>query len=315
MSQPPWTAWYAGKRAVVLGASGFLGRALTAQLGRYAGSVVAVSRGTATPVIPELHAAQIVTGDVTSLTDMKRAVDKADAVFVMAGVSGAALSWREPQRSLDINVGGMTNVLDALRDVAPEAAVVFPSSRLVYGASATLPVPEDAPLRPGSPYAAHKLFCERLLELYHERYGVRYAVARLTNPYGPSHHLPAQNYNVISTMIARARAGEELVVFGDGRQLRDYLFVDDAVAALAMLATFARDEVVNVGSGVGTRFVDVVNAIVEAAGSGSIAYRDWPREDAAVESGDFVADVTRARALGLPQPRGIHDGLRQTLQR
>jgi UDP-glucose 4-epimerase len=232
---------------------------------------------------------------------------------VMAGVSGAAASWRESQRSLDVNVGGLTNVLDVAVGRAPDARIVFPSSRLVYGRSDALPVNEDAPLRPDSPYALHKIACEQLLALYRDRHGTRYAIARLTNPYGATRELPPQPYNVISAMIARARAGGELVVFGDGSQLRDYLYVEDAVESLIALGTFAEAQIVNVGSGEGTRFVDVVNTIVELAASGSVVFREWPAAYAAVESGDFVADLSRARELGLPRARGIVEGLRQSL--
>ncbi len=297
----------------MLGASGFLGRVLSARLCACSATVAAVSRGTATPAISELRGTQILPGDVTSRPDMERVLEGADVVFVMAGVSGAAASWSEPQRSLDVNVGGLTNVLDVLCERAPHARVVFPSSRLVYGRPDALPVREDAPLRPDSPYALHKMFCERLLALYNERYGLSYAVARLTNPYGMTRELPVQPYNVMSAMIARARAGEELVVFGDGSQLRDYIYVDDAIDALIELGMLRDDVVVNVGHGEGTRFVDVVKAIVEVAGSGVVTFREWPAAYAAVESGDFVADTTYARSLGLIEPRGIAEGLRQSL--
>ena len=315
MSAPPSKSWYAGKRAVVLGASGFLGRAVTARLCAEGASVVAASRGTATPAIEELRDAEIVPADVTVRNDMVRVLDGADVVFVMAGVSGAAASWDEPERSLHVNVGGLTNALDVLRERSPDARVVFPSSRLVYGRQDVLPVAERAPLRPHSPYALHKIACEQLLALYRERCGLRYAVARLTNPYGVAYELRAQQYNVISAMIARARGDDEIVVFGDGGQLRDYIFIDDAVDALLLLGSKADALVVNVGSGEGTRFLDVVEAIVELAGKGKIAFREWPASYAAVETGDFVADVTRARALGIPEARGIVDGLRQSLGR
>lgn len=299
----------------MLGASGFLGRALTAQLVPLAGSVAAVSRGTASVSVPELQGAEVLSGDVTSGGDMHAVLLDADVVFVMAGMSGAAASWDAPVRSLEVNLGGLTTVLEALRAVAPAARVVFPSSRLVYGPASALPVAESASLRPQSPYALHKSMCEQILALYRDQYGVPYVVARLTNPYGSPRNLPHQAYNVMSAMIARASAGEELVVFGDGSQLRDYIYVADAVRALAILAPHADRLTVNVGSGSGTPFVEVVESIVRVAHGGRIVHREWPAAYATVESGDFIADVSRARSLGVPAGLGLAEGLRQSLAR
>lgn len=300
---------------VVLGASGFLGRAIVARLTSVAGTVVAVSRGTATPTIVELHGSDIMIGDVTERIDMERALEGADVAFVMAGVSGAAQSWAEQRRSLDTNVGGLTNVLEVITSRGASTRVVFPSSRLVYGRATTLPIREDAPLQPASPYALHKITCEQLLKLSGEHYGLSYAIARLTNPYGARRYLPNQSYNIVSTMIAHALANQEIVVFGDGTQLRDYIYIEDAVDSLAALGTLQASDTVNVGSGVPTRFVDVANMIVRLAGRGRLVRREWPPEYASVESGDFVADVTRARELIGLAARGIDEGLRQSLAR
>jgi len=309
-----WLKWFSGKRVTVLGASGFIGRHLSARLVPLAREVVAFSRGTATPTLPALHGATIVAGDVTALDDVEAAIRGSDVVFVMAGVSGAAASWRDPQRSLDVNAGGLQTVLNAVVRSSPAATVVFPSSRLVYGAATSIPVAESAPLRPTSPYGLHKWFGEMLLDLYAQRHGLRYAIARLTNPYGALSGTQYRGYNVIASMIEAARANGELTVFGDGSQLRDYIHIDDAVDALLRVCVASRENVtVNIGSGVGTSFVEVVRTIVEAIGGGRLVFAPWPPEYAAVETGDFVADVARARALGIAQPRDLRRGLEQTI--
>src|SRR6185295_10409518 len=156
--------------------------------------------------------------------------------------------------------------------------VVFPSSRLSYGRVSELPVAETHPMEPRDIYAVHKAAGERYHQIYHRVHGLRTTVLRITNPYGPGQPADRREYGVVNAMVHRALAGEALTIYGDGRQLRDVVYIDDVIDAfLAAAATDATDgEVYNVGSGVGIPLVEVAHAIVRVAGRGRVEHAPWP---------------------------------------
>ncbi|MFN2461337.1 MAG: NAD-dependent epimerase/dehydratase family protein [Candidatus Velthaea sp.] len=305
-------AFYAGRRVVVLGASGFIGTHLVLHLRTLGAHVVAFARGRASAMVPALQGVEIVAGDVRSREDCARAVRAGDIVFHLAARSGAAASLAAPAENLDVNAGGMLALLEVARRLEPRPRIVFAGSRLEYGVARTLPVDESHPLEPICPYGIHKKLCEEYLALYARRYGIGYAVARLTNPYGSGAAHPALPYNVIGTMVVRGLAGEALTVFGDGKQLRDYVYIDDAVEAIALLGAASGNHVVNVGSGSGIAFADAVRTIAGQTG-GAVVSVPWPSAEEAVETGDFVADIGRAGTLGYRPRTSFADGVAKTL--
>ena len=128
----------------------------------------------------------------------------------------------------------------------------------MYGAARALPVAEDHPLAPLCPHGAHKAMVEQYLAIYGRLYGVRATTLRITNPYGPGQPSDRSAYGVINYLIHRALAGQSLPIYGDGAQLRDYVFVNDVVDALLLAGADADGDgrVYNIGSGVGTSMVD-----------------------------------------------------------
>ena len=305
--------WFSRKKVTVLGASGFLGTRLVRRLLPLCAHVVSFSRGSATGSMEVLAGSEIVLGDIREPRDVVRAIRSSDVVFNFAGRSGSIESTHHSFADLEVNVGGLINLLDGAARRTDPPKIVFPGSRLQYGRVAQLPVAETAAQQPLSPYGLHKRFCEDYLEFYARTRGIRYAVARLTNPYGPYHQRYPFGYNVLNQMIARARAGETISVYGDGEQLRDYVFVDDAVDALLILAARESNDVVNVGSGTGTSFRAAAEAIVRLAGRGDVTSIPWPPEAQKVETGDFVADITAVRNLGWQPRYRFEEGVLATL--
>lgn len=276
--------------------------------------LVAMTRNAAAASSAAFSGAEVIAGDACDAAQIRAAVADVDVIIHLAGHSGAASSASDPVFDLTQNVGGLITLLEALRERGRPVRVVFPGSRLEYGRVRTIPVLETDPMHPVSPYGVNKYACELYLDLYARMYGISYAVARLTNPYGPSDASTRREYNVINRLIAAAKNGETLTVYGDGKQLRDYVFVDDAVEALALLCGPEENLVVNVGSGKGIAFVSAVESIVRIAGSGKIAFAPWPVAAERVETGDFVADVKRMCALGWEPRTSFEDGVRATLE-
>src|SRR5262249_26213208 len=237
--------------------------------------------------------------DLRDAAAMRTAVDGQDIVFNMAGRSGAVQSVVDPAGDLDVNCRGNLVLLESLRSTNRAARLVFASSRLVYGRRrGSRPVGEDAALVPLCPHGVHKAAAEQYLASYHRLFGMPFTIARLTNPYGPGQPEERTAYGVINRLIHLALAGGDVPIYGDGAQLRDYIFLDDAVDALIALGSdgAAVGRTYNVGSGTGTRLVDMVRRIIDEAGGGRVAFGEWPEAAAQIETGDFVADIDRIRS-------------------
>lgn len=299
---------------LVTGASGFIGGRVVRRLAGNCKRLVAFARGTASVAHPDLRGVELVLGDISTPSRIEAALGDADVVFHLAGHSGAQSSAQDPAFDLQTNVGGIITLLESVRRRGLPCRIIFPGSRLEYGSAEQLPTPESAPIKPLSPYGVNKYACELYLDLYARLYGVSYAVARLSNPYGPSLAPPDREYNVLNKMIALAKADGDLPVYGDGSQLRDYLYVDDAVDALLLLATVQENLVVNVGSASGIAFRDAAETVVRVVGKGRVVSTGWPSEAARLETGDYVADTSKVRALGWRPVTTFEEGIRLTVQ-
>lgn len=299
---------------LITGASGFIGTRLVRHLAGRTQRLVAMARGTATTLHPELRDVETVLGDVSVPSQMCKALRNVDVVIHLAGHSGAGESANDPHYDLNSNVAGIITLLEAARAQSNKIRIVFPGSRLQYGRVKALPVAETDALRPVSPYGVNKYACELYLDMYARVYGISYAVARLTNPYGPWAANPAREYNVLNKLIATAAAGGSITVYGDGKQLRDYVYVDDVVRAIELLAAFDENIVANVGSGSAVSFRHAAETIVRIAGRGSIVSVPWPENAQRVETGDFVADISRMRSLGWTPATPLDEGVKMTLE-
>src|SRR5581483_5595739 len=123
-------------------------------------------------------------------------------------------------------------LLDAVRETRADVKIVFPGSRLEYGRQTASPVSEDAALDPLCLYAVHKIAAEQYLKIYGRLYGVRFTILRVTNPYGPGQPAGRTAYGIVNQMIHVALEGDELTVYGDGQQRRDYIYIEDLLDAM-----------------------------------------------------------------------------------
>ncbi|MDP2318046.1 MAG: NAD-dependent epimerase/dehydratase family protein [Acidobacteriota bacterium] len=305
---------------LVIGGLGFIGGNLTARL-RAEGAQVTVltpARTRYAALADQLEASGvvIVEGDIRDRAQVGTAVEGKLLVFNLAGQSGAVRSMDDPWTDLDLNCRGTLVLLDAIRHVNPGAKLVTVGSRLEYGRPESMPVEESALGEPLSVHAIHKRTVEQYLRLYRRLFGLRFTIARVTNPYGPGQPAGRTAYGIINRFIHLALAGEALTLYGDGRQLRDYIHVDDVVTALLALAAApgADGLAYNVASGTGTAMVDLAAMVIEIAGSGRIAHTEWPALAAQIETGDFVAHIGRIRRdVGWVPSIGLRDGLSQTV--
>jgi UDP-glucose 4-epimerase len=307
-------------RTLVIGGLGFIGVNLTERLMAEGRRVTIVTRSRARhaerAAAFEARGVRIVDGDLRDPRAMALAVDEQETVFNLAGESGAVRSMEDPWTDLDVNCRGNLVLLEALRTVNPGAKLVFVGSRLEYGKQPTQPVHEEQTPDPLCLHAIHKLTVEKYLRLYGSLFGLRYTIARVTNPYGPGQPAGRTAYGVVNRLIHLALAGAPLPIYGDGGQRRDYIHVEDVVSALLALAASAASDgrAFNVGSGEGTRMVDMATAIIELSGGGRIEHVAWPALAAQIETGDFVADVSRMQTELAWRPAiALRDGLEKTI--
>jgi len=311
---------YADRGVLVIGGFGFIGINLTRRLVDRGARVVVVTpareRHADDAALLEARGVRTVEGDVRDPHVVGRAAANQHVIFNLSGQSGAVRSMEDPWADLDVNLRGNLVLLEAMREVNPDAKLVLAGSRLQYGKPRRLPVSEDDERQPLCLHAIHKQTAEEYLRLYSRLFGLRCSMARVTNPFGPGQPSGRTSYGVINRLIHLAVENQPLLLYGDGSQRRDYVFVDDVVDALLLLgrADVSDGRAYNVGSGTGTSMRDLARTIVDVSGSGRVEHVPWPPLAEQIETGDFVADIERIRTeLGWTPRTALRDGIERTV--
>lgn len=225
-------------------------------------------------------------GDVRDYDVLKPLAAEADCVVHLAAVSGISFSLKEPLLTDDVNVSGTLNLLRACLDGGVKR-FVFASSGAVYGEPRYLPVDEEHPASPISPYGASKLAGEHYAQVFCETHGLKTVALRLFNVYGSRQGLNGEG-GVIARFMECLSRGKPLTVYGDGSQTRDFVHVSDVVDAfvLSLKEANAAGEVFNVGSGHGTSVSELAETVLNLAEHDSRLVYEEPR----------VGDIKHSRA-------------------
>src|SRR3954470_10766795 len=319
----PDSSRYGGSRALVTGGLGFIGSHLAKCLVDLGAEVTIVDS-----LIPEYGGnlynvrdiadqVRINLSDIRDPWSIRTLVDGQDFIFNLAGQVSHIDSMEDPETDLDINCKAQLSLLEAVRRTNPEAVVVFAASRQQYGRPRTLPVTEDHPLVPVDVNGINLIAGESYHLLYHDVYGIPATSLRLTNTYGPHLLMKHGRQGFITTFIRLALEGQDIRVFGDGSQLRDFTYVSDAVDAFLRTAlvpeTFGR--ALNVGGQEPLSLLDVAQLAQELAGEGGQVHTaPWPPEREKIDIGSIYVDHTRLTELTGWEPSvSLRDGLTETL--
>jgi UDP-glucose 4-epimerase len=254
--------------------------------------------------------------DVRDAHSMDYLVKGQKFIFHLAGQVNHVDSIRNPIQDLDINCRGTLVLLESCRKFNPGVKIIFAGTRGEYGSSVTLPVAEDHPTNPKGIYAVTNLTAEKMVLVYHDVHKISGACLRITNTYGPRHQMAHDEYGVLNWFIRKAVDDEIVPVFGDGRILRDFLFVDDLVDCFLRIATCDRayGEVFNVGSGLPIPFIDLAKRIAKIAGTGKVTFTEFTQERKEVEPGDYYTDISKIkRIVGWEPKTDLDEGLRITI--
>lgn len=258
----------------------------------------------------------VIEADVGDADAVRDATACAEVVFNLAGQVSHVESMARPLFDLDVNTRSQLGFLEIMRTVGSQAVVVYTSTRQIFGHPRYLPVDEDHPVSPVDVNGITKWAAEQLHLLYAELYDVRATAVRLTNVYGPRQRLAGDLQGFLPIFVRRALSGEPITVFGDGAQERDCLYVDDVVECLLLAARSAEaaGEVFNVGSDERLSLRQIANAVVDAAGSGSIESVPWPADRDAIDIGSYYGDSSKAkRILGWEPRTPFAEGIRKTI--
>ncbi len=299
---------------LITGAAGFLGSALANQLAREGHQVRGLddlSTGEPQALFEDVHFTR---GDVSDRPKLWTLLQDVDCVYHLAARVLVAESMLYPREYNAVNVGGTVSLMEAMRDVGV-GRVVFISSGAVYGDQQAQPVNESMHPQPHSPYAVSKLAAEYYVNTIGALWGIDTVILRVFNAYGPGQLLPPAHAPLIPNFLRQAVRGGSLVVHGDGRQTRDFIYVSDVVRAMIAAATAPNlnQTVLNVGTGQETSVRDVAGKVLELTGKkGEILYT--PRNDGGVSR--LCADITQAKKKLSFTPRyDLTEGLRLTLER
>ena len=254
--------------------------------------------------------------DVRQESTMNHLVRDREVIFNLAGQVSHIDSMVDPHTDLEINCRSQLSILEACRRFNPRVKVVFAGTRQVYGKPDSLPVTEDHLVRPVDVNGVNKAAGENYHILYNNVFNVHACSLRLTNVYGPRQLIKHNRQGFIGWFIRLALEGGDIEIFGDGSQVRDFVYVDDAVDAFlrAGASDACNGQVFNVGGLEPMSHRDLATLLVEIAGAGRVRFVPWPAEKKIIDIGSFYADSSRFQnAVGWLPNVPLRTGLARTL--
>lgn len=322
-SSAPYGAFFEGCRVMITGGLGFIGSNLAHRLVELGADVLLVDS-----LIPEyggnpfnIHEIEgRVRVNITDIRDthgLDYLLRGQEMLFNLAGQVSHLDSMRDPQTDLEINCRAQLAILEACRQHNPEVKIVYAGTRQIYGRARYLPVDEAHPVEPTDINGVHKMAGEWYHLVYHRVYGLRTAILRMTNTYGPRMRVKDARQTFIGWWLRRLVEGQELEIYGDGRQVRDLDYVDDVTEALLMAAASAEAEgqVYNLGHPEAINLLDLAQLLIQLHGSGGYRVIPFPPDRKRIDIGDYQGDYGKIKTqLGWEPRVSLAEGLARTLR-
>lgn len=299
-------------RFLITGGAGFLGSALARQLIGLSHEVRVLddlSSGDRARLPAQTHFTR---GDINNIPLLWSVLQDVDCVYHLAARVSVAQSILYPRDYNLVNVGGTVSLMEAMRDAGIKR-VVFTSSGAIYGRQSRQPVQESDVPHPDSPYAVSKWAAEQYIHTIGELWGIETVALRIFNAYGPGQHLPVSHAPVVPRFLQAIMSGGSIVIFGDGRHSRDFVYVADVVDALVGAATAGKvnRKVLNIGSGQETTIEELVNVMETISGRQANRVHNLEKSGGVQR---LVADIDQAnKLLGFRPKISLKDGLERML--
>ncbi len=319
----PYLEKFRGKKVLITGGLGFIGSNLAHALVNLGAEVLIVDSlipdygGNLFNVQEIKDKVRINIADVRDRSSMDYLVQGQDYLFNLAGQVSHLDSMRDPFTDLEINCRSQLSILESCRYNNPHIKIVFASTRQIYGVPDYLPVDERHLLHPTDVNGINKMAGEWYHIVYNNVYGVRATSLRLTNTYGPRMRVRDARQTFLGLWLRLVVEGKELVIYGDGSQVRDLNYVDDVVDALLRAAADdqANGQVYNLGSDEPISLLHLAQMLIQLAGKGSYKLVPWPDNRKRIDIGDYYGDYRKIRSkLGWRPRVSLEEGLRRSLR-
>lgn len=315
--------FFEGKNILITGGLGFIGSNLAHRLVKLNANITLIDS-----LIPDYggnlfniegieNKVKVNIADVRDEYGMDYLVKGQDYIFNLAGQVSHIDSMKDPYTDLEINCRSQLSILEACRKNNPGVKIVFAGTRQQYGKPDYLPVDENHPLHPTDVNGINKMAGEWYHILYNNVYGIRATSLRLTNTYGPRQLMKHSRQGFIAWFIRQAIDGEEIKIFGDGKQIRDFNYVDDVADAflLAAAQNTSNGLIYNLGGDEPISLLDFTKLLIKIVGRGSYTLVPFPEDKKRIDIGDFYADYSKIRkALGWRYKTTLREGLAKTVE-
>jgi len=311
------------KKILITGGLGFIGSNLARRLIDYGNTITVVDS-----LIPEyggnlrnVHDIQdkitVNLSDVRDVEAINNLITGHDYLFNLAGQTSHLDSMHDPITDLDINAKAQLSILEACRKYNPDIRIVFASTRQIYGKPKYLPVDEKHPRHPVDVNGINKIAGEQYHILYQEVYGIASSVLRLTNTYGPRMRIKDARQTFLGIWIRNLLQGKPIQVFGDGKQRRDYNYVEDVLDALLIAATEknAIGKVYNLGAPDPLSLEDTAKIMCQSIEDSDYKMIPFPEDRKAIDVGNFICDYSAFRdQFGWEPKVSFEEGIQRSLE-
>lgn len=314
-------SYYRNRNILITGGLGLIGSTLAIELVKFDSKVTIIDSlvpdygGNLFNVQSIEDRVKVNISDVRDRYSMNYLVQNQDILFNLAGTLSHVDSMRDPYTDLEINVTSQVSILEACRNFNPKIKIVYAGTRNQYGKAQYLPVDEKHPQDPTDVNGINCIAGESYHLLYHKIYGIKACSLRLTNIFGPRHQMKHSRQGVLNWFLRQIIDGEEIKLFGTGKQIRDINYIDDVVEAFLLCGASDKvwGEVYNLG-GIPVSLKKFVEEAIKVNKKGKFKCVEFPKDRKKIEIGDYIADYSKiTKAIGWKPKTKLADGIEKTL--
>jgi nucleoside-diphosphate-sugar epimerase len=313
---------FKNKNVLITGGAGFIGSNLALKLVELGANVTIIDSlipeygGNLFNLEPIKNKVKLNISDVRDEHSMKYLIRDHDYLFNLAGQTSHIDSMSNPYSDLEINARAQLSILESCRRYNPDIKIVFASTRQIYGRPRYLPVDENHPLSPVDINGINKMAGEWYHLVYNDVYKIKSVVLRLTNTYGPRMRVKDARQTFLGIWIRNVIEGKNILVFGDGKQIRDFNYVDDVSDAILLtaLSNEVNGMIFNLGADDPINLEDTAKLLIEITNKTNYELIPFPSERKAIDIGDYYADYTSIKTkLGWQPQISLKEGLKSTI--